>query len=42
MVVGRWGGQMRVGRWWGVEGGGGGGDGVGRWSGGGGQMAVGR
>ena len=40
MVVGRWGGQMRVGRWWWVEGGGG--DRVGRWSGGGGQMAVGR
>ena len=40
MVVGRWGGQMRVGRWWWVEGGGG--DSVGRWGGGGGQMAVGR
>ena len=40
MVVGRWGGQMRVGRWWWVEGGGG--DRVGRGGGGGGQMAVGR
>ena len=40
MVVGRWGGQMRVGRWWWVEGGGG--DRVGSGGGGGGQMAVGR
>ena len=40
MVVGRWGGQMRVSRWWWVEGGGG--DRVERWGGGGGQMSVGR